>query len=191
MRFFIVLLMTAAVLRAADLKLKTSDTPPPAAQGEPCTGQLSYQNCQDGLYCKPSAPGSREGTCQPQVSDGTCDMVYACAAPMLCGGTGNCFLPIAEGSPCDPAGFPACDRIDNFCADDGICRKRLRTGEACVGPNDCVTWAWCSGGICQELPGEGEPCAGPEGTRCIGNIACTDGMCQKPNPGLPPCTSPG
>ena len=163
---------------------------PPTQVGlnQPCQ---SSQQCMNGLYCRnvTSPP-----TCQPLFTQAgqNCDTFDSCADPMVCntnapaGVPKTCYVPPAEGQPCQPnAPVPCLDNRD-YCDTSGaqpICSRDVPVGQACMSgtaQRRCVAYATCTNGACTQNPGLNQNCTPTTG--CMIFLQCnpTVALCQQP-----------
>ena len=154
----------------------------------PCT---SSQECMAGLYCRNT---TNPGMCVPVITQAgqACDSFDSCANPMACNtnppaGVGKtCYLPPAEGQPCQPtAPVPCLDNRD-YCdtsAANPVCAHDVQVGQSCTTggvTRRCVFYATCSNGACQQDPGVNQPCTATTGCMIFLQCAATTATCQQP-----------
>ncbi|MCP3137329.1 hypothetical protein [Pyxidicoccus xibeiensis] len=163
------------------------------AEGAPCTlaptdGGVSYDTCQQGLYCKdePGSGGGRSFACR-----------RLCHASPECGEAGECNtvlrlegtteLPLVCGPPsarCDPFGEGCTSPLGCYPSTSGPVCAGIGTrgeGESCEFSNQCAEGSACVN------PGSGLTCRAL--CRPSGTPACATGRCSPlgDNPGVGAC----
>ena len=157
------------------------------------TGDCASAPCPTGSYCRQTATTTFRCTPRTATDGGVCDNADGCAAPLFCiadasGASGTCgrTLP-ATGGTCNPAS--GCDDAGDYCNASNVCAKLVGVGLPCTAAStttvdNCVWFAYCSGGVCKQLGAAGAVCV----TDSTG--AVDDCMGDQVCPATKTCTAP-
>lgn len=131
--------------------------------------------------CLPSGDGDDDDDDDVVVADGGADSSPAgacttndeCDIGLVCGGGGECILPVVQGGACS---------LDRECATGLICRLDTclppgGEGESCEAPDDCLTGLDCLYGACHGIGGPGEACDLYGGCDSP-DLICYEGTCR-------------
>ena len=161
--------------------------------GDSCLTDL---NCVTGAYCSQVT-----STCKQiaTAAGDECEGPNGCAAPLQCTSdqqngqqpepTGTCYLPPAEGAPCDLSVHIPCGDLRDYCdLATNVCTPVAGVGSACgVAPSytDCVLYASCTNATCVALGALGSACTIGSGgdSTCLPELSCNNGKCTLPAAG--------
>jgi hypothetical protein len=112
------------------------------ASGQPCTNQVTDEECQAGLRCA-NGPGGVQ--CRPYLDLGTaCNASGECKNYLTCTGNGQATCQpgfAADGGACGNAIGVQC--AEGFCGADGGCQSLQGSGATCANANQCQSYT-CS-----------------------------------------------